>query len=379
MAWIWTLVACAAFPEAGGAPPVEVREAAAAGAPAAAGASASAGAPGAAGAPAPAAGGLQGPAMQADLHLDTPTQLHRRSVGFDATGLEAGLAQLRRGGTNLAVEVLWPPREADWPAHVEALLTRLEAEDARLEELTLVRSPAEARRVAARGGVAFAVSLEGAHGLGDVPFEPGGRAALGALHRRGLSLLGLTWSFSNRYAGSSGDGGGGLTEEGKALVAEANRLGVVLDLSHASRATTLDTCRLSTAPLIASHSDAAAVRAHPRNLTDEEIDCIAASGGVIGLNVHATFVGSPAGVKKLADHADHLRERGGVGVVALGSDFDGLITTPPDLPDAGAVPALWAELRSRGWTEGEIEAVKAGNFLRAWQAVIDRAATPPTP
>lgn len=362
MAWIWTLVACAAFPGGGGAAPAEASSVVVPGVPA----------------PVDVAPPPPQPAVQVDLHLDTPTQLHRRSVGLDAPGLEAGLVQLRRGGTNLAVEVLWPPRNVDHRVHVEALLTRLEAEDARLDGLQLVRSPAEARAVAARGGVGFAVSLEGAHGLGDEPFEPGGREALGALHRRGLSLLGLTWSFSNRYAGSSGDGGGGLTEEGRALVAEANRLGVVLDVSHASRATTLETCRLSTAPVIASHSDAAGVHPHPRNLSDEEIDCIAASGGVIGLNFHATFVGSPAGVKKLADHAAYLRARGGLGVVALGSDFDGLITTPPDLKDAGELPALWRELAARGWTEDELQAVKGGNFLRAWQVVIDRASTPPT-
>ncbi|MES2640033.1 MAG: membrane dipeptidase [Myxococcota bacterium] len=314
--------------------------------------------------------------MQADLHLDTPTQLYRKKVGLDADGLEAGLAQLRTGGTNLAVMVLWPPREAKWEAHVESLLAILEKEDARLDSVALARSPEEARAIAERGGVAMVYSLEGAHGI-----DTTGLDGLRALHARGLSMLGLTWSFSNRFAGSSGDAGAqpagtGLTDDGRALVAEAQRLGVLVDLSHASVATTLEVCRASLVPVLASHSDAAAVKPHVRNLTDEEIGCIAATGGVVGLNLHSTFLGSPAGVKKAADHVEHLRDIGGIGVVALGSDFDGLITPPPDIATASSLGVLWDELRRRGWTEPAIQAVRGENFLRAWWVARSLANVP---
>jgi membrane dipeptidase len=317
--------------------------------------------------------------VQADLHLDTPTQIVRKGVGLDGAGLEAGLAELRAGGTTLAVMVLWPPQKADWEAHVETLLARMEHEDARLDAVQLARTPADARALADAGKVAIVYGLEGAHGI-----DKSGLAGLGRLHDRGLAILGLTWSFSNRFAGSSGDGGGGLTADGRALVAEANRLGVLLDLSHASKATTLDTCHLSTAPVIASHSDAALVQANPRNLSDEEIACIAATGGVIGVNLHSTFLGSPPDAAKAADHLDHLRKVGGIGVVALGSDFDGLIKPPPDIPTAGKLGALWAELRKRGWTDADVRAVRGENFLRAWAAAqaaaapaVTTSATPP--
>lgn len=309
----------------------------------------------------PRAAEVQTVQMQADLHLDTPTQLFRKKVGLDAAGLEAGIPQLRSGGTNLAVMVLWPPRDARWEAHVESLLSILEQEDARLDTVTLARSPEDARAIAARGGVAMIYSLEGAHGI-----DTTGLDGLRALHARGLALLGLTWSFSNRYAGSSGDAGGGLTEDGRALVAEAQRLGVLIDLSHASQTTTLEVCRASIVPVVASHSDAAAVQPHARNLTDDEIGCIAATGGVIGLNLHSTFLGSPAGVQKAADHVEHLRDVGGIGVVALGTDFDGLIRPPPDLTTASSLGLLWDELRRRGWSQPELAALRGENFLRAW-------------
>lgn len=312
-------------------------------------------------------GSLLAAPLQADLHLDTPTQLHRQGVGLDAPqGLEGGLAQLRAGGTNLAVEVLWPPRSADWRAHTFSLLARLEAEDARLEGLTLARTPAQARAIAAQGQVAYVVALEGAHGLGDGDW----RGTVDTLHSRGLAVLGLTWSMSNPFAGSSGDDGGGLTEQGRALVAHAQGHGILIDLSHASRATTLEVCKTTTVPVIASHSNAHAVQSHKRNLTDEEIRCIAATGGVVGLNFHASFVGGTRDVAAVADQADHIARVGGHGVLALGSDFDGLIATPEGLSDAGDIPALWSELRGRGWTEAQVLGVQGENFMRAWSGAV---------
>ncbi len=316
---------------------------------------------------------VQAGTIQADLHLDTPTQLHRKGLPLDSpAGLEAGLPQLQLGGTNLAVQVLWPPRNSSHRAHTFALLEKLEAQDARLDQLVLVRSPREARAAAARGQVGYVVALEGAHGLGSEDW----RGTLDQLHGRGLQVLGLTWSMSNAFAGSSGDGGGGLTEQGLELVALARARGIVLDLSHASRATTMAVCTDAPAPVIASHSDAHAVTANKRNLTDEEIRCIAASGGVVGLNLHAPFVGGARNVAAVADHADHIARIGGHGAVALGSDFDGLITTPDGLDDASDIPALWAELRRRGWTEEQLAGVRGENFMRAWAAAQAASATP---
>jgi len=307
--------------------------------------------------------------IQADLHLDTPTQLHRKDLPLDApSGLEGGLAQLRAGGTNLAVEVLWPPRNVDHRAHTFKLLERLEAEDARLDGIALARSPDQARRIADQGGIAYVLALEGAHGLGE-----DWQATLDELQGRGLVILGLTWSMSNDFAGSSGDAGGGLTEAGRALVAHARTQGLLLDLSHASTATTLEVCRGAPAPVIASHSNAAALRSHARNLSDEEIRCIAATGGVIGLNFHAPFVGGSRDVSAVADHADHIARIGGHGAVALGSDYDGLITTPEGLADASAIPALWQELRRRGWTEQQLAGIRGENFLRAWSGALAAA------
>ena len=307
------------------------------------------------------AAALAGP--QVDLHLDTPTQLHRKSLTMDAPeGLEAGIAQLQAGGTSVAVEVLWPPREAEWQAHATLLLELLEADIQRLDALVLATTPAEARAASEAGKIAVIVSMEGAHGLGDGDWA----AALDGFYARGLRLLGVTWSMSNRFAGSSGDGGGGLTEEGRALVQRARELKIVLDVSHASRQATLEICERSPVPIIASHSDAHGINENARNLTDEEIVCIAKTGGVVGVNFHAPFVGGERDVKAVADHVDYLAKLGGHRVVALGSDYDGMITVPKGLEDASKLPALWTELEERGWTEEQLDGLKGENFLRAW-------------
>jgi len=325
------------------------------------------------------AGAALGAEIQADLHNDTPTQLHRNGVGFEApTGLEAGLVALRAGGTNVAVEVLWPPRNAKDPAaHVDMLLGLVEENDRRLDAVAIARTPTEARAVADAGGVALVLALEGAQGL-DGPTPGDWRASLARLEARGLRIVGLTWSFSNRFAGSSGDSGQGLTDGGRALVAQLAKDGVIVDLSHASRATTLEVCGAAKVPVIASHSDSDAVHANARNLTDDEIRCIAATGGVIGVNFHATFVGGTRDVKAVADQADAIARVGGFSAVALGSDFDGLIKVPAGLEDASRIPALWAELRARGWTDAQIRGMRGENFLRAWEAV-EHAATKAEP
>ena len=308
--------------------------------------------------------------IQADLHLDTPTQFHRKGLALDApTGLEGGLAQLKEGGTNLAVEVLWPPRGMDPRAHVYGLMERLQIEDQRLDEIVLVKSPQRANREIQSGRIAMLIAIEGAHGLGEQNWE----ATLDDLHRQGLSILGLAWSFSNQFAGSSGDGGGGLTALGRSLVASARKMGILLDVSHASKQTVMETCEGSPVPVIASHSNAQGIHDHPRNLSNEEILCIAETGGVIGLNFHRPFLGGSQDINQVVAHANHIAALAGHQSLALGSDFDGLIQPAHGLPTSAQLGSLWSALRSSGWTRAQIDGLQGENFFRAWSAAYDHA------
>jgi len=312
--------------------------------------------------------GLGGIRIQADLHLDTPTQFDRKGLRLDAEeGLEGGIKQLKAGGTNLAVEVLWPPRGVDPRAHVYGLMERLQAEQDRLEEVVLVKTPQRAKREIEAGRVALLIALEGAHGLGEQNWE----ATLEDLHRNGLSILGLAWSFSNQFAGSSGDGGGGLSAKGRRLVQHSRNMGILLDVSHASKSTTLQVCTNSPVTVIASHSNAASVHPHARNLSDEEIKCIAKTGGVIGLNFHRPFLGGAADVQQVVAHANHIAKLVGHQALALGSDFDGLIQPAHGLETSAELGVLWRALRQSGWTREQLDGIRGSNFYRAWSAAID--------
>lgn len=307
--------------------------------------------------------------VQVDLHVDTPSRLVDEGMSFDDPRLEAGIPRLREAGTNLVVEALWPARRTP-TARVHQLLDRMTEEDERRDDVAIVRSPDDALDAIRAGRIALVLGIEGAHGLAE-----DWQADVAALDHRGLRVLGLTWSLSNRFAGSSGDRGGGLTAEGRALLAEVERRGWIVDLSHASRATTLEVCRTARSPVIASHSGATAICDVPRNLTDEEIGCIAATGGVIGLNLHAPFLCGAADLTAAVAHLEHLARIGGRDAVSLSTDFDGTIQVPSGLEHEGKVTAILDALRARGWNDDEIRGVRGENFLRAWRGV-SRSPTP---
>ncbi|MEZ4237766.1 MAG: membrane dipeptidase [Myxococcota bacterium] len=137
---------------------------------------------------------------------------------------------------------------------------------------------------------------------------------------------------------------------------------------HASRQTTLDVTAVTT-PLLATHSDARRLRDVPRNLSDEELACIASTGGVVGVMFHAPFVADgPVDLARVADQVDALVAAAGIAHVGLGSDFDGDIQVPTGLADARQLPALWAELARRGYDEAALTALRGGNFRRALAA-----------
>ena len=302
-----------------------------------------------------------------DMHLNTSSQLSRHLIGLDSEeGLHGGFHELDEGGTNIAVEYVWAPASGDPRARVYGLIDQLHDEASRIEGLRLVRSPASAKLAIDSGEMAMVLAVEGAHALGEDAWS----TTLQALHREGVSILGLAWSFSNIFAGSSGDSGGGLTELGEELLAQAWRQGILIDLSGATKAATMAVCEQSPVPVIASYSNASALMAHHRNLTDEEIRCIADTGGVIGVNLHRGFLGGDEDLFQVIAHIEHITEVAGRDAVGLGSGYDGFIHPAYGLESAADYTELWRQLRKRGWREAQIDMVRGDNFFRAWSEVV---------
>jgi membrane dipeptidase len=217
---------------------------------------------------------------------------------------------------------------------------------------------------------AVIIHIEGAEAI-DTRLE-----ALDVLYEARLRSLGPVWSRPNAFAHGvpfdfprDPDTGPGLTPAGRRLVKRCNQLGILIDLSHLNARGFWDVAKISDAPLVATHSCAHALCASPRNLTDAQLDVIALSRGLVGINYHVGFLRTDGDAKaetsltEIVRHARYVADRIGVGHVALGSDFDGA-TMPGDLGDVTRLPVLLEALRAGGFNEEELRAIAYGNWLR---------------
>lgn len=243
-------------------------------------------------------------------------------------------------------------------------------EEASENQIEVVRTVAEIEKCLQRDIIAAVLHVEGAEAIGPNLDE------LEVLYRAGLRSLGPVWSRSNVFAHgvpfrfpSSPDTGPGLTEAGRGLVRECERLGIMIDLSHLNERGFWDVAEIAGKPLVATHSNAHALCPSSRNLTNRQLDAIRDSGGMVGVNFVTAFLREDGREKpdtpisEIARHIDYLVERMGIDHVGFGSDFDGA-TIPDELGDASGLPRLLDALRKHGYGEEEIHKLANGNWLR---------------
>lgn len=314
-------------------------------------------------------------AIVIDGHCDTLLSIcnAKRSLKERSDEGHADLPRFKEGGVTAQIFALYAqPPVMGGPAPTWEALRLLDVFYQAMEEspeLMLATRAADVRRAKAEGCLAGIIGLEGAEAL---------RGDLGILrlfYRLGLRNLGITWSVRNEAADGVFEArtGGGLTEFGVRLVKEANRLGIMLDVAHLAPAGVRDVLALSEAPVIASHANARALCDHPRNLTDEQLQALAARGGVVGVTFVPSFVSSvreERNLERLLDHLDHIVQVAGIDHVGLGSDFDGYDGAQlAGMPDVASLPALTAGLVARGYDEEAVRKVLGGNFLRVFEQV----------
>jgi membrane dipeptidase len=207
---------------------------------------------------------------------------------------------------------------------------------------------------------------------------------LATYYDMGLRSLGLTWSRPNAFAYGvpfgfphSPDTGPGLTESGKELVSECNRLGIMLDLSHLNEKGFWYVAELSTAPLVATHSGVHELCPSTRNLTDEQLKAVGESGGIVGINFHKGFLRADGdgqaetSLTEIVNHLNYAVEQIGIDHLALGSDFDGA-KMPDDLGDVSGLTRLLDALRAAGYDETALKKIAHKNWQRllaeTWKA-----------
>ena len=275
-------------------------------------------------------------------------------------------------------------------------------------DLMLATSVADIRRAKQQGKIAALLGIEGGHAIED------SLPTLREFYRLGVRYMTLTWNNTNNWAdaGRGQKKHHGLSDFGKEVVREMNRLGMMIDVSHVSDETMSDALDVSKAPIIASHSSARALSNVPRNIPDDLLRRIAKNGGVVQVNFYSVFVDEktvtpqsnerearlktqqaaidekykddperraeesdkleasnplpPLPISKLIDHIDHIVKVAGIDHVGIGADFDGANDMPEGAKDVSMLPNITYELLKRGYSEQDIRKILGGNLLRAF-------------
>ncbi|WP_232505223.1 dipeptidase [Acidipropionibacterium acidipropionici] len=311
-----------------------------------------------------------------------------RVDGLDGpqAGLHTDIPRLRAGGVAGQFWSVWVDPVLRGAEQVTATLEQIDfvhrMAEAHPGELRLARTAEQVRRAMTEGRIASLIGVEGGAQIDD------SGAVLRAYARAGARYMTLTWSVTTDWADSATDEprNGGLSAFGRDVVAEMNRIGMVVDLAHVAPSTMRDALAVSTSPVMVSHSAALALCDHPRNVPDDVIAAIGAAGGVVMVAfvpsfvsqarhdwVEAGEVGEPpaVGIGDVADHMDHIREVAGVAAVGIGADYDGTDSMPIGLDDVSHYQDLLAELARRGWSQADLEAAAHRNVLRVLEANDD--------
>lgn len=319
-----------------------------------------------------------------DLHCDTLSELRRAEMRGDGQTFahnngHIDLEKLEKGDYMLQCFAAFV-NLADPTPGADPLVTALEEIDVfkRMMErysdrIAPVYRPEDIRKNAEAGKISGMLTIE------EAGCCKGSLGVLRRLQELGVRMMTLTWNYPNELAAPNANPGGplvantetGLTERGFAFLEEMEKLHITVDVSHLSDKGFWDIVNHSTRPFAASHSNCRALSPHNRNLTDEMIRALAEKGGIAGLNYCASFVDADSAhpklcrstVERLAKHAAHFKQVGGIEVISLGSDFDG-IGGQHELETAADMPLLAEALRREGFTEDEVEAIYWRNAYR---------------
>lgn len=319
------------------------------------------------------------------------------------------LPRLKEGGVDVQVFAVWSD-DKKWSKnaykHANDQIDALEKLISQnKDKIELAKSSADIERINKEGKIVALIGIEGGNMI-EQRLD-----YLENLYNRGARYLTLTWNYNLPWVTAAAmevktkdKNGKGLTEHGKDIIRKMNELGMMVDLSHAGEQTFYDVLATSSKPILVSHSNAAALTPHYRNLKDAQLEALKKNGGVVGVNFYSEFLDSdyPKRVRKLYNkthkkdsttkelsigkmyaalsakqkhlanapfesvlkHIDYLVSKVGVDHVAIGSDFDGIESPPQELEDVSKFPVLTKALLERGYSQEDVAKIMGKNFLR---------------
>lgn len=319
-------------------------------------------------------------ALVVDLHCDSILDhLNGRRDITRRTRGHVDLPKLEAGGVKVQVFAIFPDPKKIKAGEYESFVLRAAVAIRKLcqqhpERLGLALSPRGLKRLVGQGRIAVVIGVEGGHALeGDLD-------RVYRFYRAGVRILTLTWCNSNALADASWDENrphNGLSPLGREAVRIMNRLGMLIDLSHAAETSFYQALELSSAPVIASHSGVYALRRHNRNLKNDQLSALAQQGGVMGQVFLPAFLCSEpsrASIDNVIHSIDYVVQKFGCGVIGLGSDFDGFSGRLKGLENAGKLPEITRRLVQLGYTEPDVRKILGLNFFRVWQEVWNNRA-----
>ena len=355
-----------------------------------------------------------------DGHNDLPWQYRKRAsrvlskidISQNQPELHTDVRRLREGGVGGQFWSVYVSTDMPESDYVQATFEQIDVVYNMLsrypETFQLALTANDVEDAFEAGKIASLIGMEGGHSIG------GSLATLRMFHRLGARYMTLTHNKNVPWADSCTDAplANGLTNFGREVVREMNRLGMLVDLSHVSADTMRDALDAAEAPVIFSHSSARAITGHPRNAPDDVLRRLAENGGVIMANFVPSFVSGevyehskrrdsererlaalPGGgdsaeglrswdeanpepratLSDVADHIDHIREMAGIDHIGIGADFDGITSVPIGLEDVSTYPNLTAELVRREYDDEDILKILGGNLLRVMRVVEGRS------
>jgi len=359
---------------------------------------------------------IQRKAIVIDTHNDVTTPMTNDDYdlsGTPPTPYRTSIERLKQGGMTAEFFSLYvKPWYVDHGGAARRTLDMIDSVYRAVErhpnDLMFATSAADIRRAKRENKIAALMGIEGGHAIeNSLP-------TLREFYRLGVRYMTLTWNNTNDWAdaGRGEKKHNGLSEFGKEVVREMNRLGMLVDVSHVSDKTMSDALDVSTAPIIASHSSARALSNVPRNIPDDLLQRIAKKNGVVQVNFYTVFVDAatvspqsaerdarlkaqqdvlnekykddperlgeesdkleaanplpPLPISKLIDHIDHIAKVAGIDHVGLGADFDGANDMPEGAQDVSMLPNITYELLKRGYSEQDIRKILGENFLRVF-------------
>lgn len=330
--------------------------------------------------------------------------LKGKNIGTRLQDGHTDIPRLKEGGVDVQVFAVWSD-DKKWAKgayrhandQIDALMNVIQQNP---NEIALAHHTDDIKRIQSEGKIAAVIGIEGGNMI-ETSLEN-----LEALYNRGARYLTLTWNYNLSWVTAAAVEDSkpakeqvGLSKEGKAIIRKMNQLGMMIDLSHGSKKTFYDVLKISTKPILVSHSNAAALTPHSRNLDDKQLKALKKNGGVVGVNFYSGFLDSTfedrlktiytqqegdstpnyhkltlenrrkadTPLENLLKHIDYLVDIVGVNHVAVGSDFDGIESPPQGLEDVSKFPVLTKALLDRGYSKEDVAQIMGLNFLRIWK------------